>query len=84
MFVLWSSLNSTYLLFKIAINIAVFWMWISLHICKCHLGCMNFYAYFLFACMVALELIEHLRAMGETNALLQRSKVILLKFLLPF
>ncbi|OIT30429.1 putative methyltransferase [Nicotiana attenuata] len=26
--------------------------------------------------MAALELIEHLRAMGETNALLQRSKVL--------
>lgn len=36
--------------------------------------CLSFHE-FIFRFGVAMELIEHLRAMGETNALLQRNKV---------
>lgn len=69
-------------------NVTVFGAIISLP-CICHYGFIlyNPSVFFAFCFMdVALELIEHLRAMGETNALLQRNKVkiLLWKLLLFF
>jgi hypothetical protein len=39
---------------------------------------------FLLLCQLALELVEHLRAMGETNALFQRNPVSILHIILVY